>query len=87
VPLAVLIPPGVGHGFYFPVASSLIYSVTDYWDADDELGCRWDDPELHVEWQAADPLLSERDQRAGGLREMINEYERRIATKAIGASA
>jgi dTDP-4-dehydrorhamnose 3,5-epimerase len=58
---AVLIPPGVAHGFYSLEPSSHVYSVTDYWDPADELGCQWPDPALGIPWKVRDPLLSPRD--------------------------
>lgn len=58
---ALTIPPGVAHGFYFPQPSMHLYSVSHYWDLDDELGCRWDDPGLEIPWNPAAPLISARD--------------------------
>ena len=58
---AILIPPGVAHGFYFVEPAIHLYAVTHYWDVDDELGCHWDDPELGIPWQIEDPVLSPRD--------------------------
>lgn len=61
-PTAVAIPPGVCHGFWFPVPSVHLYGVDRYWDVADELGCRYDDPALGLDWPLdRAPLLSERD--------------------------
>jgi len=60
-PQALVIPPGVAHGFYFPQAAVMIQAVSDYRIPGDELGCRWDDPELGIRWPAAAPLVSPRD--------------------------
>ncbi len=38
----LMIPPGIGHGFYFPEPAMLVYSVSHVWSTEDELGCRWD---------------------------------------------
>lgn len=70
-PVGWCIPPGVAHGFYFPVDSVLVYGVSDYWSMDDELGCRWDDPGLGLDWQISQPLLSARDSAALALRELM----------------
>lgn len=64
---AWITPPGVAHGFYFPVDSTLIFSVSEYWNLDDELGCLWSDKKLGFNWPIEDPLLSERDKNASGL--------------------
>lgn len=58
------IPPGVAHGFYFPEPSIHVYAVTAYWNLTDELGCRWNDPDLGIPWPDPTPLLSNRDQEA-----------------------
>jgi dTDP-4-dehydrorhamnose 3,5-epimerase len=66
-PLGVVIPVGVAHGFYFPEPSLVVYSVSHTWQTTDELGCRWDDPGLGIEWPCTAPVLSERDATAGSL--------------------
>lgn len=74
---ALTIPPGVAHGFYFHEPSLHIYGVDHYWDPDDELGCRWDDPELRIPWELQPTELSARDREAASLRVMIASYLRR----------
>ena len=65
-PCLVESPPGIGHGFYFPVASAHVYGVSRAFEGTDGLACRWDDPELGFAWPTTAPLLSERDRSAGG---------------------
>ncbi len=74
----VMIPPGVGHGFYFTEPTTLLNAVSHEWSKDDELGCRWDDPDLGLDWGCADPIISERDTSAGTLSEL-----RRIVRDAL----
>lgn len=66
-----MIPPGVGHGLYFAEASLLCYAVSEYWNVEDELSCRWDDAELGLAWPVTKPLLSEHDRTAPPLRELM----------------
>ena len=61
---SIAIPPGVAHGFYFAAEAQYLYAVDHYWDPSDELGCRWDDPELRLAWPSDEPLLSPRDAAA-----------------------
>jgi dTDP-4-dehydrorhamnose 3,5-epimerase len=73
-PQAIVIPNGVAHGFFFHDAAIHVYAVTHYWSTDDELACRWDDPDLAIPWPAevrVAPLLSERDAAAGDLAELL----------------
>lgn len=74
IPASIAIPPGVGHGFYFPDKAIHIYSVSEYWSREEEIGCRWDDPELGISWGAPDAMLSHRDETAGTYSEMLTEY-------------
>lgn len=67
---SVLIPIGVGHLFCFDEVTTFAYGVTDYWNPEDELGCRWDDPELDFVLPVSDPMLSERDRNAGSLHDL-----------------
>ncbi|MDO9175070.1 MAG: dTDP-4-dehydrorhamnose 3,5-epimerase family protein, partial [Actinomycetota bacterium] len=62
-PAALIIPHGVAHGFYFPEPSTFVLGVTHSFDPADELGCRWDDPELGIPWPEIgdDAIVSPRD--------------------------
>lgn len=71
---AAVIPPGVAHGFHFPVPSTLCYAVDHYWNTRDEIGCRWDDPALGLDWRIEKPFLSGRDSTAGSAEAMIKRY-------------
>lgn len=69
----VVIPHGVAHGFFFPEPSLHVYSMTEYWNPGEGLGCRWDDPDLEIPWAVqGDPLLSERDAGLGSLKELLH---------------
>lgn len=72
--VAVVIPVGVAHGFYFPVDSTLVYGLSSPWAASDEFGCRFDDPALGLDWPDRDPILSMRDQTAGSAASMRAEF-------------
>lgn len=60
-PSVLLIPPGVAHGFLAVTDVDLIYWVTHPYDASDEFGVTWDDPQIDAPWRNRDPILSERD--------------------------
>lgn len=75
----VLIPPGVGHGFYFEHPAMILNAVSHEWSPDDDFGCRWDDPGLDIEWGCHHPVLSERDRTAGPLDDLRRDIDRRRA--------
>jgi dTDP-4-dehydrorhamnose 3,5-epimerase len=60
--LGVWIPPGVAHGFATLTDMTITYMVDSYYNADDELGLAWDDPEVSADWGVTNPVLSKRDQ-------------------------
>ncbi|HEX2086519.1 MAG TPA: dTDP-4-dehydrorhamnose 3,5-epimerase [Solirubrobacteraceae bacterium] len=67
---AIVIPPGVAHGFLFHEPSLHVYSVTEYWAPEDEMGCHWADPALGIAWPFEPERVSERDEAAGSLAEL-----------------
>jgi dTDP-4-dehydrorhamnose 3,5-epimerase len=61
-PVGLYIPRGVAHGFCALEESFMTYLVDEYYDGADELGIRWDDPALGLDWAlTAAPVLSDRD--------------------------
>jgi dTDP-4-dehydrorhamnose 3,5-epimerase len=84
------IPPGVAHGFYFHADSLLVYGVTAYWSAEDELGCRWDDPELGIDWPTSSAAISDRDAllpTLGVFRKQMQEGLQRYSKPASARSS
>jgi len=57
----VFIPPGVAHGFAALTDMTITYLVDGYYNAADELGVAYDDPEIAADWGVPDPILSNRD--------------------------
>lgn len=56
------VPPGYAHGFcVLSDVADLNYKCTDYFDADDDCGIAWDDPELAIAWPVTKPGLSDKD--------------------------
>ena len=53
--------PGVAHGFAALTDMTITYLVDGYYNAADELGVAWDDPEIAADWGVDDPILSDRD--------------------------
>lgn len=73
----VRIPPHVAHGFLAVEPLELLYFVTNEYDASDELGIAWDDPQVAVPWprvvtQDGQPILSERDERNPSVNDLVD---------------
>ncbi|HST69318.1 MAG TPA: dTDP-4-dehydrorhamnose 3,5-epimerase [Solirubrobacterales bacterium] len=70
----LFVPVGFGHGFaVLSDVADVAYQVSSYYDPATEAGIAWDDPEVGVDWQVAEPLLSERDKQAPRLAEIAAE--------------
>ena len=67
----LFVPVGFGHGFaVLSDVADVAYQVSSYYDPATESGIAWDDPDVGVDWQVSNPLLSERDKSAPRLAEV-----------------
>ena len=65
------VPPGLAHGFCVLSETALFaYKCTDYYHPTAEVGFRWDDPEVGIDWPVKEPILSEKDRKLPLLREI-----------------
>jgi dTDP-4-dehydrorhamnose 3,5-epimerase len=65
------VPPGYAHGFVvLSEVADFEYKCTDYYHPEDEIGVRWDDPDVGIDWPLADPLLSAKDLALPTLKEL-----------------
>ncbi|HLK10384.1 MAG TPA: dTDP-4-dehydrorhamnose 3,5-epimerase [Candidatus Binatia bacterium] len=56
------VPPGFLHGFcVLSDVAEVEYKCTAPYDASDEIGVVWDDPDLGIAWPVTEPRLSARD--------------------------
>ena len=69
----LFVPIGFAHGFVvLSDVADVSYLVSSLYDPATEAGIAWDDPAVGVDWQVADPLLSERDKTAPTLAEIAD---------------
>jgi dTDP-4-dehydrorhamnose 3,5-epimerase len=69
----LFVPIGFAHGFVvLSDVADVAYLVSSLYDPATEMGIAWDDPEVGVDWQVAEPLLSGRDQTAPLLSEIAD---------------
>lgn len=67
----IIIPVGFAHGFaVLSEKAHLLYQVSSYYAAETEKGFCYNDPEVGIEWPVEHPILSEKDRRAGSLKEV-----------------
>jgi dTDP-4-dehydrorhamnose 3,5-epimerase len=77
----VFIPPGVAHGFASLTAMTITYLVDGYYNAADELGVAWDDPEIGADWGVTDPVLSNRDRNNPARAAIAPEWQPHFALR------
>jgi dTDP-4-dehydrorhamnose 3,5-epimerase len=69
----LFVPVGFGHGFaVLSDVADVTYQVSSLYDPATEAGIAWDDPDVGVDWQVEEPLLSERDKSAPRLAEIAD---------------
>ncbi len=67
----LFVPVGFGHGFaVLSEVADVTYLVSSLYDPLTESGIAWNDPDVGVDWQIENPLLSERDKSAPRLNEV-----------------
>ena len=60
------VPPGYAHGFCVTSEfADVAYKCTSLYKPADDMGIRWDDPEIGIEWPLDSPSVSEKDRNAG----------------------
>ena len=58
------VPKGCAHGFVSKWKGTVFnYLVSDAWEPKAERTLLWNDPDLNIEWEVVDPILSEKDKQ------------------------
>ena len=75
----VYVPRGFAHGFLaLTERVQFLYKCSDFYDAGDEYGILWSDPQIGIDWNVGAPLISEKDRKAPTLastpRELLPVY-------------
>lgn len=69
----VLIPAGFAHGFAVLSDEAIFhYKCSDFYSKEHERSIRYDDPQLNINWQVENPLVSDKDLKA----KLFEEIER-----------
>ncbi len=72
---SIYIPPGFAHGFCgIDRENYMIYSCTNYRHEKSELGIKFDDEDLNINWPTKKPILSKKDKNNISLREFKKKY-------------
>lgn len=70
------VPPGFAHGFSTLSESALFqYKCTGYYHGLSEGGILWNDPDLGIDWQVENPIISDKDQQLPLLRNFESPFD------------
>ena len=68
------IPKNFAHGFLvLSDFAEFAYKCTDFYHPNDEGGLAWNDPDIGIDWpipEGMELIISEKDQKWGGIREL-----------------
>ncbi|HTC94102.1 MAG TPA: dTDP-4-dehydrorhamnose 3,5-epimerase [Terriglobales bacterium] len=60
----IYVPKGFAHGFLvLSETAEFLYKCSDFYHAEHEYGVLWNDPQLKINWDVANPILSAKDQK------------------------
>ena len=72
---ALWVPSGFAHGFAALEDNTLFsYKCTNVYNKDSEVSILWNDPELGIDWEINDPIISEKDQQANLFRHFVSKF-------------
>ncbi|QRF75013.1 dTDP-4-dehydrorhamnose 3,5-epimerase [Thermoplasmatales archaeon] len=73
--LILWVPEGFAHGFLALTDAVVLYKATSEYNKNSEGGLIWNDPDVGVEWPFDKPVISEKDTKWPGLKEIKNVFE------------
>jgi len=74
-PEVVIVPPGVAHGIFAHEAMIYLYGLSHPYDGTDQMGCRYDDATLGIDWPVNEPVLLPRDLDLPDFETLLREFE------------
>jgi dTDP-4-dehydrorhamnose 3,5-epimerase len=69
----LMVPDGFAHGFAALEDSIFFYKCTNLHRPESEIGLRWNDPELKIDWLVSNPIISEKDRNHPLLQELLRK--------------
>lgn len=73
--LMMWIPRGFAHGFLTLMDDTIFqYKCTNYYSKEAEGSIFWNDPDLNINWQVENPIVSEKDQVAPKFSELKSNF-------------
>ena len=74
---SIFIPPGFAHGFCaLSKENYVVYSCTKYRDEKSEIGIKFNDKDLNINWPTKKPIISNKDKNNLSLKKFKKTYKR-----------
>ena len=71
----IWIPPGLAHGFSVLSDEAIFsYKCTNYYSKEHERAILYNDPDLKIDWQVKNPVVSEKDLKAKKFNEIDKDF-------------
>ena len=71
----IWIPPGFAHGFAaLSDEAVFMYRCTAYYSKEDERSILYNDPDININWQIENPLVSEKDKNAKRFKDIEHDF-------------
>ncbi len=68
----IYLPRGFAHGFCTLTKNcEVVYKVDNYYSPESEGIIRWNDQDIGIDWPVTEPIISEKDSNAKGIKEFI----------------
>lgn len=69
------IPPGFAHGFLTLEDNTVfLYKCTHYYDKNSEDCIIWNDPDLNIQWNVMNPIVSDKDKSGKFFRDLVSPF-------------
>jgi dTDP-4-dehydrorhamnose 3,5-epimerase len=69
------VPPGFAHGFVtLEDNTTFFYKCTNMYNKESEGSILWNDPDLNINWQTDQPILSEKDKTSPLFKDFISPF-------------
>jgi dTDP-4-dehydrorhamnose 3,5-epimerase len=70
---SLMVPEGFAHGFAALEDSMFFYKCSSLYNRNAETGIVWNDPDLNIDWQVKNPILSAKDEQLPTLAELLRK--------------
>ena len=70
------VPRGFAHGFLvLSDTAEVVYKTGEEYSPEDDAGIKWNDPEININWNCANPIVSVKDQNLPSLKDANNNFD------------